>query len=444
MHLRGNLRELLNKLRGLFKQPGRLKPKAYVSLILFFLMLVFAGVLALTSEKDEEAQAGLAAEPEDEAASEDAAEEMLPSWQPPGPPRWFRSNAGGMALEEIPSRLAALRNRYALVIDYVSADELDPLLAPFYSENFSIEIRVLFERREELRRQWLFLDEAGNVRVNGVFTKTFDDAQVRYDEESAPDDEDGDTQIADGESPDADAAIPGFIEIFNAQGRIVEDHWFTEDGEETLTVYSYNSSLLIKAETKKKKTAEPKRAYRLMYTDNYRYNRSYSLRNVERFYHEAAEAEPIRLVFPGRVLDAAYDLDFISEKLSHSSDFFGDHSAGAGYSMIYDTDSRGRILSQTMLDENGEAVWAIQNTWLGDRIVSIMKTEGDEVLVTEYDYDSAGARVAQRDIRDGVLERQVLINGDRETEELFLNGAVVLRAYWEDGRKISEERVRRR
>jgi len=65
-------------------------------------------------------------------------------------------------------------------------------------------------------------------------------------------------------------------------------------------------------------------------------------------------------------------------------------------------------------------------------------------MLSEYDYDGSGNRIAQRDYRNGVMERHIVIDGDNETEELYLNGIVVLRAYWENGRKISEERVRHR
>jgi hypothetical protein len=33
-------------------------------------------------------------------------------------------------------------------------------------------------------------------------------------------------------------------------------------------------------------------------------------------------------------------------------------------------------------------------------------------------------------------------SGDREIEELYMDDRVILRAVWEKGRKISEERVR--
>jgi hypothetical protein len=83
----------------------------------------------------------------------------------------------------------------------------------------------------------------------------------------------------------------------------------------------------------------------------------------------------------------------------------------------------------------------VKNTWSGDRIIAVLKIEGDVEKLTEYEYDSDGKRKTQRDIHNGVLERMVRIDGSKETEELYMNGVVVLRAFWEDGRKISEERV---
>jgi hypothetical protein len=143
-------------------------------------------------------------------------------------------------------------------------------------------------------------------------------------------------------------------------------------------------------------------------------------------------------------MEIARDKNFIKEKVSPAIDFIEGFFAGEDYRIIFDTDERGRILAQTMYDEKGEEVWVVKNTWVGERIVSVLKIEGDDKKLTEFEYNSAGERVVQRDIHNGVLERRVLTNGDKETEELFMNGVVVLRAYWENGRKVSEERVRRR
>jgi YD repeat-containing protein len=324
-----------------------------------------------------------------------------------------------MTLEEIPSRLGALRYEYALVIDYVTTDELDSRLLPFYKDGYAIEIRVLYHNKEETRRQWLFLDKTGNITVNAAFPLTTD------------------------EHEEQDSAAPaGFIEVYNEEGRIVRDYSLFDNGAQTLTGYFYNEGVLVRAETREK--AADAVEYKKTYTDSYMYNRSYSLRRVERVFHEDTGVEPVSLVFPGRVLDAAREKDFMKEKLIITSDFLDIQTAEAGSRMVFDTDSKGRTLGETLYNGRNEVVWTVKNTWVGDRVTAILKIEGNERKLTEYDYDDSGNRIAQRDIHNGVLERQVFINGNKETEELYINGVVALRAYWEDGRKISEERIRRR
>lgn len=41
-----------------------------------------------------------------------------------------------------------------------------------------------------------------------------------------------------------------------------------------------------------------------------------------------------------------------------------------------------------------------------------------------------------------MLEREVEVSGDEETETLYLRGEAVLRAVWQDGRKIEEKSLR--
>jgi len=450
-----------------------------VFLLVFFLVAGFFAITQETGEADNPNHGGL------EGGSFSMEEEagIEPEFIPVSPPRWFRSNAGGMALEEIPSRLGALRSEYALVIDYLPPDELEPRLMPFYKDEYIIEIRILYKEKKETRRQWLLRDDAGNTRVNAVFRAIEDESVSEESELEEPvltaaaasreadtEDASGDhhelaladmegadaetssrEDAASGEQTDAQAAdaapetrVPsGFIEVYNEKGQIVRDFTLFEDGGEILTEYTYKGSALIMAETKARDPYAGE--YRKRHTDNYRYNRSYSLRNVERVFHEASDLEPVRLVFPGRVLDAAYDKDFLKEKLTLVSEFFGGlQQADDGFRMVYDTDSKGRVLGETLYNDKDEVVWTLKNTWVGDRISSILKIEGEEKRLIEYEYDVSGNRIAERDILNGNLERQVLINGSKETEELYLNGVMVIRAFWEDGRKISEERVRRR
>jgi len=411
-------------LRELCKKPFRvLKPNVLVPVVFLLVLFLAAGFVAITQETGDEAnpnQDGFAGDFSSLEEGEEAGVE--PEFIPVSyPPRWFLSNAGGMAVEETPSRLGALRNKYALLIDYVPADELDPRLLPFYKDEYGIEIRVLYIEEKESRRQWLFRDKDGNTKVNAVFRMIQED-----DEEETP----------EGKTPG------GFIEVFNDTGRISRDYSLFEDNSEILTAYYYNGNTLIKTETQTKDA--DKLEYRKTHTDMYRYNRSYSLRNVERVFHEPAGVDPVRLLFPARALDAAYDKDFMKDKLTFSSDFLGGYPADAGFRIVYETDSKGRVLSEILYNSKNEIVWTLENTWAGDRISSILKIEGGDERLIEYDYDGSGSRIAERDIRNGILERRVLIDGVKETEELYLDGAVVLRAFWEDGRKISEERIRRR
>jgi len=482
MNLRGNLRELFK-----FKPRLLLKPQTLAPVIFLLVFFLAAGFFAITQETGGEENPGRAGFENDLLSPEGGEEGFEPEFIPASPPRWFRSNAGGMALEEIPSRLGALRNQYAMVIDYVAPDDLDPRLTPFSKDEYIIEIRILYKDRKETRKQWLLRDESGNTRVNAVFRAIQDEAEAvpadagaeasseaalsdgasysaedvysaegayseedaisdgaAYSAEDAASDETAySTEAAPSRSRASETKTPaGFIEVYNENGQISMDYSLFEDGSEILTAYFYNGSALIRAETKARDSDSVE--YRKTHTDNYRYNRSYSLRSVERVFHEAPGLEPVRIVFPGRVLDAAYEKDFIKEKLTIVSDFIGSHLVDDGYRMVYDTDSRGRVLGETLYDGDNEVVWRIKNTWIGDRIASILKIEGEEEKLTEYDYDSSGNRIAQRDMRNGVLERQVLIDGAKETEELYMNGVMVLKALWEDGRKISEERVRRR
>jgi hypothetical protein len=116
-------------------------------------------------------------------------------------------------------------------------------------------------------------------------------------------------------------------------------------------------------------------------------------------------------------------------------------SARVTFRTVNVTDEGGRLLTQTTYTNRDEAVSVTRYTWQGERITSVTVTEGPNVKKTEYEYNVSGGRTAQRDYNNGVLERQILTQGNREIEELYLNGRIVLRAVWENGLKISEERI---
>ncbi|MDR0584317.1 MAG: hypothetical protein LBG57_08240 [Treponema sp.] len=371
-----------------------------------------------------------------------------------GPPvtasaRWFRSNAGGMTLEEVSSRAAALHNEYALLIDYARTGDLPETLSPFYRSEYLIEIHALFTRGEESRRQWIFRDNRGVARLVSVLNRDSKSEPAVKEPAPAPEEssavEESGEEISGSDEPTGRAPW-GFIEIYNENYRITEEYMFNDDGGETVIAYSYRGGLLVKAEGRRKKPPEEgieDGEFIKTFTDDYRYNRSLSLRSINRLFHEDIEVIPVSLTFPNRVLDLAAQDDFSDEKLAVNSEFFGEFDVRPGYRMVFTTDERGRILTQTLLDDSDNVVWLIQNTWSDNRISSALKTEGDDKLLAEYEYDGRGDRIVERNFRNGVLERMVYAEDGRDVEELYMNGVVVLRAEWEDGRKISEKRIRR-
>jgi hypothetical protein len=427
---------------------------------LAFFLLLFSGMLAGAQE------------PEPGVAAPDFVDAQ------PGEPlpaaRWFRSNAGGMTLEEIPSRLAALRNEYALGIDFIPPGELPAILAPFHVASWGVEIHVLYKRGEESRRQWIFRDPEGAARLVAVFNQDLLNPPADAAEAAAEPEDPGaeEAGAAEGAAPEAGAdgepaaleagaegaaaetgaekksgggtgpALTGFIEMYNQDGQITAEHLFLEGGEESITRFMYRSRRLIRTELRRKTRQAAGEDTIPVYTDFYRYSRSASLRAVERVYHEGAEMpSPVLLRFPHMILDAAADKDFIRPNALYTEDFPADVFIGEGYRIVYTTDARGRILTETRLDDEENVIGELKNTWSGERLSSISLKTGDDERLTEYVYNNEGDRIIERNYRNGTLEREVRTEGEREVEELYMNGKVILRAIWEAGRKISEERV---
>jgi hypothetical protein len=416
--------------------------------------------------------------------------------------RWYISNAAGMALEPAFSRLA-MREKYALEVTEILPGDLPDTLREFYDRiyreaelsattkketeeeektvdtpfSLRLEKRILYENREASRLQWLFLDGENLVRLTAAFAidpadypppeseepepAVADNAQentgpatgdavaaaetdipagedAAYAEESADASEDS----SEGEKSTVDYS--GYIELYNPEGYIVEEHLFSSDASDRMVNYFYNRQRLIRAATKIYHPAgETEESYVEDYcTDYYRYSRSSSLRGVERVYHAEAEEEPVRLRFPHVVLGAAKNTSFVNPGISFTNEFFKDILVDSGSRVLYTTDERGRVLTETRRNEDGEVIGELQNTWSGDRLVSVHWKAGDDDRITEFEYNSDGDRIVERDINKGVLERMVTQEGDLEIELLYIDGKPMLKAVWQDGRKISEERIR--
>jgi hypothetical protein len=358
-----------------------------------------------------------------------------------------------MALEPAFSRFA-IRGKYALSVEAAEEADIPDRLRKYYDPAFRIELRCLYEDGLLSRRQWTFRDDRETTRMAAVFE----------DDQS------------------------GFIELYNADKLIIESHQIGAEGSDYISYYYYNRSFLIRAETRlftplpegeapvpppdppsAEAPAPPAaegidpvpvpRALGLpvtepivteagteepIWTDYYRYTRSNALRSVERHYIRApAEGKETELMrFPQLIIGVVGEHEFIQPASALSPEFFSDVIINSGDRILYNTDARGRVLSEVRRDENDEIIGEIINTWSGDRLVSVAWKSQDEERIVEYEYDAAGDRIVERNLRNGELERTVRREGDQEIEELYLNGEVALRAVWVEGRKVSEEPVR--
>ncbi|MDR3333508.1 MAG: hypothetical protein LBT13_01280 [Treponema sp.] len=350
---------------------------------------------------------------------------------------WYFSNAAGMALEPALSQLVALRSKYCLEVGTASLAELPEPLGQYYTPSYRIELHILYEDGKELRRQWIFKDAKRTTRLVASLV-----ADVPQDA----------TETGEPETP------TGFIEIYDENNLITEEHQRYPDNTEQIIVYFYNNMVLIRMETRLKTPVsrseptepvlEDSSRITTITTDYYRYTRSNTLRSIERVYHQAVseEARLTRLPFPPLRLHALVNENFVSPGTAYSSTFMQDvlssSSNKPGDRVVYTTDERGRVLTETRWDEAGTILSEIRNTWTGDRLASVDWKSGDDERRTEYEYDHQGDRIIERDYNRGVLERVVRQEQAREVESLYMNGEEILRAIWENGRKISEEQVR--
>jgi len=353
---------------------------------------------------------------------------------------WYRSNSSGLALEYIPSRLAALRNEYCLSVERIHPLEVFKLvpaiLIRYYDTSFSAELRIIYENGEESRRQWIFRDDRGNTRLTSSGSRGFLGGEK---ETAAP------HETSEEEASEKNPA--GFIEIREWDGSITRELRFDDDLSEWEYQYLYKENILISAETffKEAPLSDPEgevpdAVFVPVSTDFYRYSRSGSLRAIDRTLHEGS-GDRSRASFPRIRPGLSISEEFFSRGNDYSSGFLLDMNVPGAANVNYTLDSRGRILSELWKDEDGRVVGEFKNTWSGDRLVSVLwKSDNDERFV-EYTYDSSGNRIAEKNYRQGILERSVTGRDGRETEEIYMDGKLILRAYWENGLKVSEERI---
>jgi len=371
----------------------------------------------------------------------------------PEPIRWYRSNTAGMALEYIPSRLVAIRNEYSLSVEIVSPEKLPEILAPYHDTSHRIELRTLFKHGEESRHQWIFRDSRNIAMLVASGSFCFFGGESSEDEERS-----------------------GFIEFKNEDGSVVRERLFESDLSQWEFRFFFEGSLLLSSETWFKEAPAPipvplpeysyeisyayaaveeeievvytTPSFVLLFTDFYRYSRSGALRAIDRIVHgleEDALDEIDRVLFP-RIDPVIYPGVYLERESGTVAVFYIPAFILSAINIedarvSYTVDSRGRVLNEVWKDDDGRILGEFLNTWSGDRIMSVLwRTDNDERLV-EYKYDDDGNRISERNYRKGVLERSVTVRDGKDIEDIFMNGRLMLRAVWEDGLKISEERI---
>jgi hypothetical protein len=330
-----NLREFSKKIISavktvLAKAPGGIAP---------FVMLFSVGIIALTQESPFQVNDFTADNEKDEQDQDFSSgyelERKIPEWVKPA--RWFRSNSGGMPLEEMQSRIAAMRGQYALVIDFTSPIDLPEHLQSYYDDRYFIEVRTLYKGGNENRTQWIFRDENYGVRLIAVLFEASAAAQEASREaaqnaaqdtddekiEDAPVEENaadvsdkvavsdettviqnaedgnieitGNVEIAELQGDIEDSEIEtkvspviwrgpasGFIEIYDEKYHITAEYRYTDKGERSKIEYFYNNGIKTSARTMLWDDKDGD--YIQTHTDYYRYNRSAFLRAVERVF----------------------------------------------------------------------------------------------------------------------------------------------------------------
>jgi hypothetical protein len=340
--------------------------------------------------------------------------------------QWYRSNAAGMVLEYMPSKIVALRNVYALGAAFIDPEELPDHLQPYFKPYYKAELHILYENGAESRRQWICKDAENVTRLVSAAGNSASSSIPQTEADSID------------ENPGI-LPFTGFIEVYNERGFITEDRQFYPDGSERAIAYVYKGDLLVRADVQRKTSSEEGESAESI-SDKYRYSRSKALRSITRTY---TEDKVTQSKFPYLGSNTWKEELFITPVTPYTSAFMQDAADAAPQDEVgYMTDERGKLLAETRRDAEGTVRGELRNTWDGDRLKSIdWKADGDERR-TEYEYDNAGNRILERNYKQGVLERIVRREDELEIEELYINGEVILRAVWEKGRKIKEERIR--
>lgn len=341
---------------------------------------------------------------------------------------WYESDGAGIAYRSIAETYAS-RVEWALRIEE-SRDKIDGV------ESARVETRTLYQKGEERRRTVSALDDRGGT----VYSRTVD---------------------SDGRER---------IERYDPRHRMVEERILGSDGSGSLIKYEWNGDRLLRASSyglsPEGIAEEPE------WTDSYVYLRDGALRSVTRTPDSTRFVQDTRLAVPrsletksadggaaltrfdpsGRVVETVrVDGDGNAEPVVETV-AYGEDGKNAGPSISHrgegsatietERDVSGHVVRETKVASDGSVVYENLSAWEGDRVKSVSTRTGQTRTRTDYSYDGKGNRILEKNYRNGILERVVRRDGESEVEELYKNGKIVLRAYYEGGKRVREETPR--
>jgi YD repeat-containing protein len=300
-----------------------------------------------------------------------------------------------------------------------------------------VEEKTLYEKGVERRRTVTAVDSAG---------------AIRYSE----------TVEADGSRR---------TERYDVLRRLVEERSTGSDGAGETIRYSWAGDRLLGASAFPV-AADGTVGAEALWTDAYRYLRSGALLSVTREGESSVFTQRTERAVPrvletrssdGSSMRTVYDAaGRVSEVLRYGSDgasvpaeetiVYGEGGKRAGPSVTSrkegdatvetERNEAGRIVRETRYGPDKAVREETRTEWAGDRVGTVRVVSGALELRTEYGYDAEGRRVSEKNYRNGKLERSVRIDGSAEVEELYRNGAVALRSYYEGGALVREERLK--
>ncbi|MDR3301332.1 MAG: hypothetical protein LBT01_02210 [Spirochaetaceae bacterium] len=401
---------------------------------------------------------------------------------------WYISNATGMLLEKT-YKTRAMRSNYAVQLQNVRPENVPKEIRKYYAAPWKVECRILYEKAKRFRTQWVYKDAENSsfflavVNNDGAgFLEWYDDKGYVIEEQRLDADGGGffvsytykDRFLLKAEAHLVESVIKPKPEtedkpVEKAQAAVVNE----PEPPSPLTLPAPAPQEIESAIDEAGEIVSPPppvagpdpmiallrnpqgpapipeffvavtgREGGRLWTDDYRYSRTNTLRAIERKYFEkTASKEYDRLVFPRFVLNSPVDREFVSPGISISSSLFPDTPVEPTAQLTYTLDTKQRILTETRRDEEGKLIEELTNTWKNDKIEKITRKYFEDERVVTFGYNGKGDRVSEQDYRNDILERTVTISGSQEIEELYFDGKPVLRAVWEDGKKISEERL---